>query len=585
MKFKRLADYLAKLEQTNSRLAITEILAALFDQADGQEVAPICYLSQGRLGPRFANTEFNLAEKLMVRVLAKAYGQEEKEIRKAYQQKGDLGDLVQLYDQQEKSKPLSVSQVYQQLEIIAQEGGGGSVERKINQLASLLSGLESQSAKFVVRITLGKLRLGFSDLTILDALSWLVAGNKSKREVVEEAYNIRADAGYIAQVVKEKGLQGLEKLTVSLGVPVMPALCQRLGTTEEIITKMAPRQAFAPSSGRGVQEEAMVAVEPKYDGARLQIHFGSQQTVIFTRNLENVAAMFPDLVAALGKELKAKSVILDGEAIGYDPQTSRFLPFQETIKRKRKYEVGATSKEIPLKYFCFDILFYNGQSWLKKPFRQRRRLLEQVLPKSNQTIMLSPQIVTADPERLRCYHDEQIAKGLEGVVIKKWSAPYEPGRRGFTWVKLKSEKGKKGAGLTDTLDCVVMGYYHGRGKRAAFGIGAFLVGARHGQEFLTVSKIGTGLTDNQWREMKRRCRGTELIKMPRNYQVDKNLFPDVWCEPKIVVEIEADNITRSPIHTAQYALRFPRLIRFRDDKDAFQATSLAELKKLYELQK
>ena len=188
---------------------------------------------------------------------------------------------------------------------------------------------------------------------------------------------------------------------------------------------------------------------------------------------------------------------------------------------------------------------------------------------------------------LKTYHDEQIRKGLEGIVAKKWEALYDPGRRGYTWVKLKQEKGKKGGGLADTLDCVIMGYYKGRGKRASFGIGGFLVGIREKEEsdqFLTISKIGTGLSDEQWREMKKRIDKVKVINQPKQYIIDKNLYPDVWCAPKIVVEIDADNITRSPIHTAKYALRFPRLVQFRDDKSPKQATTLSEAEKLYHLQ-
>jgi len=202
------------------------------------------------------------------------------------------------------------------------------------------------------------------------------------------------------------------------------------------------------------------------------------------------------------------------------------------------------------------------------------------------TIVLSPQIVTNNPQVLRRYYDKQIQKGLEGVVIKKWQAPYDVGKRGFTWVKFKHAKGKKGGGLVDTIEGVVMGYYRGRGKRADFGIGAFLLGVRKekdGHRFLTVSKIGTGLTDEQWREMRRRCSRVEVGKRPKEYGVDKNLQPDVWCRPVIVVEVEADNITHSPIHTAGLALRFPRLVRFRDDKNADEVTTVEEIRKLGEI--
>jgi len=221
------------------------------------------------------------------------------------------------------------------------------------------------------------------------------------------------------------------------------------------------------------------------------------------------------------------------------------------------------------------------------PFNERRRLLEKTIISGSKTVLISPQIVTESAQELRKFHNEQIKKGLEGVVVKKWKEPYDPGRRGYIWVKLKQEKGKKGGGLADTLDCVVMGYYKGKGKRAKFGIGGFLVGVREKEgndQFLTISKIGTGLSDEQWREMRRRINEVKVKEKPKQYLLDKNLFPDVWCTPKIVVEIEADNITKSPIHTAKYALRFPRLVQFRDDRSPEEATTLVEAEKLYKLQ-
>jgi len=611
MTFQELARYFEKLEKTASRNQMTEILAQLLRESGAEEVDKICYLSLGQLAPFYAGIEFNLADKMMIRVLAQAYDKSDEEIKKKYKELGDLGDVASFFDKRAKSKPLTVNQVYERLYGLAIEGGGGSVERKINQMAKLLDDLDAQSVRYVVRIPLGRLRLGFSELTILDALSWMVAGDKSQRTEIEEAFNVRADVGQIAQIVKAKGIKGLKGVKVSLGVPVMPALCQRLPTVEEMIKKMCRPKAEHPRSDRGPETGGQVAAEPKFDGTRLQLHFSRKRkweqkedqlsftfqpkgfVQTFTRNLENTTHMFPDLIRAVFKEVKAQEAILDCEAIGYDPKTGKFLPFQETIKRKRKYGIGRKAKEIPLKFFCFDVLYKDGKDLLKEPFNKRREILGKILSPGNKLIILSPQIVTESPAELRRYHDEQIKKGLEGIVIKKWEAPYDPGKRGYTWVKFKQEKGKKGGGLTDTLDCVVMGYYKGKGKRAGFGLGAFLVGVRRppsakamgGKEFLTISKIGTGLTDEQWREMYQRCGKVRTKEKPEEYQVDKNLNPDTWCLPKIVVEIEADNITKSPIHAAQYALRFPRLVRFRDDKSPSQVTTLTEAEKLYKLQK
>jgi len=575
MTFKKLANYFSQLEKTASRNQITQILADLLKEASKDEIDKICYLSLGRLSPLYAGIEFNLAEKMMLKIISQAYKISEEEVKRTYKDIGDLGEVAEKFDKREKSKPLSVSQVYQQLYQIAQESGEGSVERKINNFANLLEDVDAQSAKYLVRIPLGRLRLGFSDYTIMDALSWMVIGDKSKRVEIEEAYNNRADIGQITKIIKKQGIKGLKGIKINLGVPIMPALCQRLPTAEEMIKKMVK-----------------VAVEPKYDGTRLQVHFSrlhprGVSINIFTRNLENVTHMFPDITETLPKEVKAREVILDGEAIGFDPKTGKFLPFQETIKRKRKYEISEKAKEIPLKYFTFDILFKDGKDLLSLPFDKRRQILEKSLSSANKTIVLSPQIVTDNAEILRQFHDEQVKHGLEGAVVKKWQAPYDPGRRGYTWVKFKEEETKKGGGLADTLDCVVMGYYKGRGKRAGFGIGAFLVGVRRGEEFLTISKVGTGLSDEQWREMYKKCQmsNVKCQMKPKEYVVAKELTPDIWCLPKIVVEIQADNITKSPIHTAKYALRFPRLVQFRDDRSPQDATTLNEAEKLYRLQK
>ena len=593
MTFVTLATYFSKLEKTASRNEMTVILAQLFSEARSEEIDKICYLSLGRLGPKFTAVEFNLAEKMMIRVLAKAYKKGEEQVKREFKKIGDFGDVAyKLKIKNEKLKneiqnsKLSVNDVYKRLYDIAAESGEGSVERKIEKLSKLISALDSLSAKYIIRIPLNKLRLGFSDMTILDALSWMIAGDKSKRAEIEGSYNIRADVGQIAKKLKitnyklkieiknsklriKKLIDTLRLLKPQIGTPIIPALCQRLPTAEKMIEKMGK-----------------VAVEPKYDGQRLQIHFSKKKTAIFTRNLDNVTQMFPDIVEVLAKEVKGKSVILDGEVIGIDPKTGRFLPFQETIKRKRKYQIKEMVKEIPLKVFCFDILYKNGQDLLKKPFSKRRKILEKILSSSNAIIVISPQIVTDDPQVILDYHDEQIKKGLEGAVLKKWQSPYDPGKRGYTWVKFKQEKGKKGGGLADTLDCVVMGYYRGKGRRAIFGIGAFLVGIRKNENFLTISKIGTGLSDEQWRELKLKIKNEKLkIKeKPKEYIVDKNLTPDVWTAPGLVVEIEADNITKSPIHTAQYALRFPRLVCFRNDKSPDQASNLKEVEKLYKLQ-
>jgi DNA ligase-1 len=563
MTFSELAKYFQKIELTNSRNSITEILSDLFHRARAQEISEICYLLQGRTVPLYEAVEFGIADRFMIRAITIAYHVSEDDVKRQFKKFGDLGAAAEALHK--GGGGLTVSAVFDMLDTLAREGGTGSQEKKIGLLADLLKGVDGLSARYIARIPLDKLRLGFSDMTILDALSWMVGGNKSLRSRLEDAYNVRPDIGLLASEVKKDGARGLSRINATVGAPILASLCARLPTADEMVKKMGE-----------------VAVEPKYDGVRVEIHFKRGSFVrSFSRNLENTTDMFPELLE-IGHELNADDVILDSEAIGYDKAHDRLIPFQETATRRRKHGIAEHAKSIPLKFFVFDILYKNGKELLSVPLKERRKILEQTLKaKENKHLMLSPQIVTREAGEIRRYHDEQLRHGLEGAVVKKWDSIYEPGRKGFHWVKFKEEEGKTGK-LTDTIDAVVMGYYRGEGKRAGFGIGAFLVGVAKGDGFVTVTKIGTGVSDELWKELRRRLNDIKISAQPKQYKdVAKMLIPDVWVAPKIVVELAGDDLTRSPSHGAGYAVRFPRLVKIRDDKSPRQATTDREIEAMY----
>ncbi len=575
MTFFQLSQYLQKLEETASRNSMTEILAGLFRLAGKEEIGKLCYLLQGRVAPLYEPIEFGVGDKLMIRSIAKAYGIKDELVQKEFKRMGDLGIVAEQCkgDQGDKGdrEDISVLGVYELLYNLTMLSGEGSQEKKIEALADILSSIDALSARYLVRIPLDKLRLGFSDMTILDALSWMLVGDKSNRARLEEVYNIRPDIGLLAQQIKAHGIAGLSHVKATVGAPILASLCQRLPTADEMIKKMTE-----------------VAVEPKYDGVRVQIHYDSRlktqdsRVRTFSRNLENTTAMFPEL-AEVGKQLDAEDVILDSEAVGMDPATGKLIPFQETSTRKRKHDIQASLLKVPLRFFVFDILYKDGIDLLNKPLSERRDILEQTV-KSGNLLTISPQIVTDSPDKIRQYHDQQIKKGLEGAVVKKWQSPYEPGRRGYSWVKFKEEEGKTGK-LTDSIDAVVMGYYRGEGKRAGFGIGAFLVGVKKGEEFVTITKIGTGVTDELWKDLKKAFSRQSSAIRPKQYaEVPKALIPDVWIDPKIVIEVAGDDLTKSSTHGAGIAIRFPRLVGIRTDKSAAQATTVGEVETMYKQQ-
>lgn len=598
MKFRELSEYLQKLEKTPSRNKMTEILAALFKKARAAEIDKICYLLLGSIAPSYTGLEFNLAEKMVMRAIALAYRVGLTDVTRRYKQMGDLGDVGEAIaktrpkEDRPLAEKLTVGEVYKRLYKIATEGGAGSQERKLSGMAEFFKSLDPLSVRYVARIPVGKLRLGFSDVTILDSLSMMEVGNKSARKRIEAVYNVTADIGKIAQRIKEHGLRNIENVKPEPGVPIRPSLADRLPTAEKIIEKVGPK----------------VAVEGKLDGFRMQVHVwtknGKREVRLFSRNQENTTLMFPEIVQA-AKKLNVKNVILDGEAIGYNPKDGQFSPFQETVQRKRKYDIEEMAQKVPLKFFAFDVLLLNGKSLLQEPFSKRREVLEKLLEGKDNGIRLVVQDIVDTPAVLRQKFEFYAKKGLEGLVAKKLDVAYQAGGRGFHWVKYKKySEGHEGGGggrLADTIDCVLMGAYRGRGKRAKFGVGGFLLGVRGtDDEYYTISNLGTGLSDEQFREMYKTVQKLKVSAMPKEYVVDKLTVPDIWVRPQLVLEILADEITLSSRHTAGmgksstgragrtssrgYSLRFPRLIRVRDDKNPEDATSVKEVERLYRIQ-
>lgn len=564
MEFRELAIYLERLEKTASRLEITRILTELFKKADTGEIDKVVYLSLGILAPNYEGVLLNLAEKMMLRTLAKAYQKEVSEVLGLFKKMGDIGSVAQELSKVSKTSAenLSVTDVYEKLLQVAKDSGEGSQEGKIIKMADLLGSLDPLSARFVARIPVGRLRLGFSEKTVIDAL----AGHDTKlKKEIEEAYNIRPDIGFIARLVKEGNLKAAKP---EVGVPVVPMLAARLNSTSEMIKKMGE-----------------VSVEPKFDGLRIFIHYRKKDNFlrIFTRNMNAIPLeTFPELIE-VGKYIKAEEVILDTEAIGIDPKREMFLDFQKTIQRRRKHNVEKTAGEIPLQFQVFDIILVDGKSLINTPYIQRREMLEKVVV-NGKFLRVDENTLTSDADVIKKFHKKYLKMGLEGVVVKRANGGYVSGRTGWNWVKMKEEEGRQGR-LSDTVDCVIMGYTTGKGKRVGFGMGQFLAGVADGDSFKTVTKVGTGLTDEQFKELSERLKKLRTEERPKEYVVNKDLYPDFWVTPSVLIELAADEITVSPKHTAGLALRFPRLIQFRDDKSTKDATTVGELHDLFRLQK
>lgn len=573
LSFSRLAAAFEQLERTSSRKQLTTILADLLREVDADAIAQVTYLLQGRVAPLYEPVEFGLGERSVERAVAEAYGLEPAEVRQRYARAGDLGLVVaELASESAEPSNLSVGQVFDELLQIAATSGSGSGERKLGLLRGLLHALDPVSAKHLVRIPLGNSRLGVGDATILAAINEArLSGTKADQVVLEDAYNRTSDLGLVGQTLWTRGLDAVRELQVQVGRPIRPQLAERLPDVPSLLDKLGGR----------------AHAQRKFDGVRVQLHLDrtkeeGHQVRLFSRSLEDMTGMFPELVDGVLKQVQAQTAILDSETLAFNPLSEEFLPFQETTRRRRKHGIGELATELPLKAMVFDAMYRDGQPLLEKPLLERIQIL-QAMVRGTDVLQSEEGIVVDDAQRLDELFEDALEKGLEGLVVKRVDSPYQAGARNFNWVKLKRHS--RGA-LEDTIDCVLLGYFVGRGKRVELGVGALLVGVYDAEadEFKSVTKIGTGLSDEQWREVGERAAPYRSEERPA--RVSSKITPSVWLEPKIVVEVLADEITVSPNHTAGYALRFPRVIRFRDaDKRPEDATTLTELVELFQAQR
>jgi len=600
--FHHIATKFEELEKISSRNDMSVIISELFLGIDTEERQILSYMLQGRVAPLFVVSEFNLSEKSIFKLLGNIlsskgakYDLEGRRIKL-----GDVGEVVREVTEQlgYESKGLSLSEVYEYMWEIIQSSGTGSAEKKANIVGELFKKMSPIESKYLARIICGELRLGINAKSVLDAFSNIMQGDKGKRELLDRVYGINPDLGYVSTILES---ENNVSTTISPGVPILPRLVERVGSFEEVFERF----------------EGEFLVQPKYDGLRCQIHkyggvdakedglvwrkhlkkdstaglFGENGSVkevrLFTRNLEDVTKMFPEIVEE-AMSMKAESFILDSEILGWNHEKNEFLSYQETMQRRRKYGIGEKAKDIPVKAMVFDVLYLNGKDISELDTDVRVKVIKEIIPDTARGIGPSPTEGVEDMKRLKEIFYRRVEEGLEGIIVKQKSGRYLPGVRNYEWIKLKKSMEK---GLVDTIDLVAVGYYHGSGKRGALGVGAVL-GAIYNEEdntYEAVCKVGTGFSDELLLNISAEFKEISLIKKPINVLVEETLLPDVWIDPKIVFSVESDEITRNLNADKGIAgglsLRFPRLIEWGRDKTAEEATSLEELMRLFSLQK
>jgi DNA ligase-1 len=564
MEYYMLADVYEKLESVSAKLEKTHILAKLFSETSSEELPRVVLLVQGLVFPKFTGLELGIAEQMVIKSISKATGFSSVDIEKKFKKTGDLGLVTEECIKSRKQvtllkRKLTVKIVFENLQKLAYVTGSGSQEIKLNLIAELIVSANPKEARYIMRTVLQGLRIGVAEGIIRDAIveAFLLKkemGKEEKNEMfdaVEYAWNIVSDFGEVAKIAKEKGIDGLRKVKIELGKPIQVMLGEKAESIKDVI-----------------KEFGKVAAEYKYDGMRAQIQKKDEKVWIFTRRLEEVTKQFPDLVDLCRKGLKPRECILEGEVLGVDPKTGKLLPFQNLSQRiQRKYDIEKTVKKIPIQIHFFDVVYVDGENLFNKTFTDRRKILEKIIKIIPNKLELAKQIVTDDIKKVDKFYKEALDASQEGIFLKVLDSNYVFGRHVGGWYKIKP--------IMETLDLVIIGATWGEGSRTKW-LSSYVLACRNSDtgKFLSCGMMGTGLTEEQFQLM------TESLKP----LIIEERGREVKIRPSIVVEVAYQEIQKSPNYESKYALRFPRLIRLRDDKGPDEADTKERVKNLFETQ-
>ncbi len=634
MEYLKLVGFYEELEKHSAKLKKTKIISDLLKETEDKLLPKIILLVQGRVFPPWSEKVLGVASKLMIKAISNSTGFSSNEIIEKFKLTGDLGLVTEELVGKKKQlvlfkQKLTVEKVFENMRKIAEMEGKGSQERKLSLISELITSSSPKEAKYIVRTVLGDLRVGVAEGIIRDAIAkayfssivwdkkkminiiekakgkkfviekgllkelenkvslegfkknneiieknleeikkldfWKVksnidyvfvlndkVGNEIKKEIVstiEGAWFLRPDYGEIALIAKTQGLEGLKKVEIKIGEPIEVMLAEKANTLEQAL-----------------EDAKNPAIEFKYDGMRAQIHKKGDKIWIYTRRLENITEQFPDLVKLIRESVKEESFVIEGEVVAV--KDGKPMPFQKLSQRiQRKYDIPIMVKEIPIQINLFDIVYLNGETLLEKPLKERREILEKIVKTIPGKVELAKQLITKDLEKANKFYKEALDFKQEGVMVKNLDAKYQAGKRVGYWYKVKP--------VMETLDLVIIGAQWGEGRRAKW-LGSFILACRDPDtgKFLPCGKMGTGLSDQLFEEATKKLKELIIKEEGKNVEI----------KPKIVVEVAYEEIQKSPNYESGFALRFPRLERFREDKGPEEADTIERVKSLYESQ-
>ncbi len=579
MQYSSLASVFEALSATSSRLEKTSILASFLQKQQVEDLEAVLLLLQGKVFSDWEEHKLGVAGKLVFKSLATATGHTEEKIKDIFTELGDIGETAKKATAQKKqqtlfSTPLTLSHVFATLQKIAKQEGTGSQDTKLALLNSLLTSASPVEAKFIVRTVVEDLRVGVASSTFRDAtyyafytkdftldennqLQFTEKEGYPKEETIkaiQRAYDFTADFATVIRHILSG--DNLSTITLQIGKPCKAMLARK----EKTFAEAFARTGFP------------VRLEYKYDGFRMQIHKDGSDVHLFTRRLDEVTTQFPDIVVAVQKHVKAVRCILDAEAIGYEKETGKYMPFQHVSRRiKRKHNIQELVRELPVSVSVFDVLSLNGELLLDTPLHERLKRLEQNIKPQKRVIEFVDGITIKKEEEAQAFYEKSLAAGNEGVMIKDLHAPYQPGGRVSAWIKMKP--------TMDELDLVIVGAEWGNGKRSKWLTSFTLACQNDDGDFFEVGKVGTGMKEEEGEAVS----FPQLTKLLEPLIIAKNQ-KSVRVQPEVVVEIAYEEIQKSPSYSSGYALRFPRVLRLREDRSATDIASFDDILDLYDAQ-
>lgn len=606
-------DVLADISATSARLKCVKFLTLLLLTVISrcpEDLIPVLYLVMNKLAPAHEGIELGVGDSFLIKAVAEACGMTEARVKELYKQTGDLAEVAQQNRQRQmtllRPRPLLAKEVYQTFCNIARMQGKDVMRRRLDIIKRLLTDAKGPEVNFIIRALQQKMRIGLAESSVLTAMGYALVLHFIG---VDRAAELPAEQLQAALQLGASGLSRTYAEVPSLDV-VIPAVMRHgwmilvpNSTTNQSCglelsirpcLPVRPQLAF-PTNGVSVIFQRFqgkrFTSEYKYDGERAQIHYDVNKGFhIFSRNSERQTGKFPDIISMLPQAFdkeKVTSFIIDSEVVAVHPESGALQAFQVLQHRGRK-NIDKESIRILVCVFAFDILYLNGEPTLSLSLSERRKLLYSAIKPIAGKIDFATSMDSDCVDDIEKFLEQSISSGCEGLMVKALDeeAQYTPGKRSFSWLKLKKDYMD---GVTDTLDLVPIGVYYGKGKRTGV-FGGFLMACydADNDEYQSICKIGTGLKDDVLEEVAKELQPLVLEEKPKYYRAEDE--PDQWLRESVVWEVKAADLSISPVHAAAHglidatrgiALRFPRYLRTRVDKKPMDATTSQQVAQMY----